>query len=86
MGSGVFFHGGILYSMSKSTTNRIDPIFITHVLLAMIFGALIWGISVLNDLDDSLEMTEYNTSQMREAMKVIEKSIASVPVEVSQKP
>lgn len=72
--------------MSKSTTNRIDPIFITHVLLAMIFGALIWGISVLNDLDDSLEMTEYNTSQMREAMKVIEKSIASVPVEVSQKP
>ena len=58
--------------MSNNTNNKhIDPIFITHVLLAMIFGALIWAISVLNDVDDSLDMTEYNTSQMREALKGI---------------
>ena len=54
--------------MSNTDNNRIDPVFITHVLLAMIFGALIWAISVLNDLDDSLEMTEYNTTQMREIL------------------
>jgi len=54
--------------MSNTDNKRIEPIFITHVLLAMIFGALIWAISVLNDVDDSLEMTEYNTTQMREIL------------------
>lgn len=56
--------------MNNTADNRrVDPVFITHVLLAMIFGALIWAISVLNDVNDSLEMTEYNTTELREALK-----------------
>ena len=64
---------------NKADNQRIDPTFITHVLLAMIFGALIWAISVLNDVDDSLEMTEFNTTQMRESLKVIETNVARIP-------
>ena len=65
--------------MSNNTSNRVDPTVVTNILLAMIFGALMWTISVLNDVDDSLEMTEFNTTQMREALKVIEANTDRIP-------
>ena len=65
--------------MSNNTSNRVDPTVVTNILLAMIFGALMWMISVLNDVDDSLEMTEFNTTQMRESLKVIETNVARIP-------
>ena len=65
--------------MSNNTNNHVNPIVVTNILLAMIFGALMWTISVLNDADDSLEMTEFNTTQMSEALKVIKANTARIP-------